>query len=857
MLKSVLSLFLLMALPLLVSGQYVINNFDTVPDTTYWSIYGNEGVNHTYIKLSPETSTVQEGAGALRVEWQNECYDQWGGWIGMIHDHPDSGATYDFSPYTEISIWYYNEVAQSKSGEVEFRIILRDAGPGTDEAEGNYEIWMSHHWILDDGPGWNKITVNLEDVGMMSSDGFWNPGWGQIAEGNGVLDLDQIKGWNLEFSQGNALYQQEDDTVSGVIILDDFKLEGVAPVNLVFFNGKALPSNVNMHVGWSGAVELTDEEDAANQGTGSIKWTTGSEWDGVNFDLSSPKNLLYNWSTDSVQFKIKAPAGLGDLQLVFHDPDEDGAEKDDYPFNAVYILTETSMGGYDGTWKSVKVALKDFDRFVGAWDSDLSAMVPGEFDSTKVAGFSITGNGQGDNWGSTNYTVYLDDIWTGNPVFDFVPPAEVTGVSAAKGDYYNLVFWTDVDGETGETYNVYASEQPITDVHAAGVEVVASGVTEGTESTTHWLNYPLEDHDVTYYYAVECVDASGNVGPAGVSDAVTNTGKGVPTIADYAPANFAADGDFSEWANIMPWTLMPSVNNTAAGEFTDDNDLTATVWLAMDDDYFYIAADVADNSFYYDASLVNTWWTQDAFELFIGLWDQNGKPIHNSTPANSRGAEPDYKLIFLQDRYYNEYKNSHLGVGSDPEFTPEDANYYFEEFGGQDWALEAKIPFDSIAFGDDIRFHPERGMRIMFDLVFHDNDGSGWEGNLTWSDNNHDLAYLDQHEWTHTWIGDTTHTVTAIGDKENPVVSSFSLKQNYPNPFNPVTTIEYSIVKTSKVTLEVYNVIGQKVLQLIDQKQNPGYYKINLNGSSLPSGVYFYKLKAGSFVQTKKMLLVK
>ncbi len=849
--KYVLTMVMLIALPFMLSAQYVINNFDTLPDSNYFDVYGNEGVNHTYLKLSLETNTVHEGTGALRVDWQDECYDQWGGWIGMTHDNPDSGETYDFSPYTNLTLWYYNEVPQSKSGEVEFRIILRDAGPGTDEAAGNYEIWISHHWILDNAPGWNKIDVKMEDVGMMSDEGFWNPGWGQAAEGNGILDLDKIKGWTFEFSQGNALYQQPDDTVSGVIILDDFEATGVAPMNLVFFNGKAVPSNVNMHTGWTGSAEVTQEDDAANQGTGCIKLTGVGAWDGINFDLDHSKNLMNNWQTDSLQLKIKAPAGTGDLVLVFWDTDEDTG-KVDYPFHATYLLTEADMG-YDGTWKSVKVPLRAFNRFAGVWDNDLGQMVMGEFDSTKVAGFGIWSNGQD----LSDKTIYLDDIWTGNPVFDFVPPAQVTGVSAAPGDYYNLVYWTDVEGETGEIYNVYASEKPITDVHDPSVEVVASGVSEGVQNATHEIYYPLKDHDITYYYAVECVDASGNVGPAGVSDAITNTAKGVPTIADHAPANFAADGDFSDWNDIMPWVLMPSTNNIAAGDFTNDDDLTATVWLAMDADYLYVAADVADDVFHYDASLVTTWWTQDAFELYLGLWDQNGKPIHNSTPENSRGAEPDYKLIFLQDRYYNEYKNTHLGKGSEPEFTPSDPNYYFEEFSGQDWALEAKIPLDSIAFGDDLRFHPERGMRIMFDLVFHDNDGSGWEGNLTWSPNNHDLAYLNQHEWTHTWIGDTTHTVTGIEDNNNFMASSYSLKQNYPNPFNPTTTIEYSIAKTSKVQLSLYNVLGQKLMDLVNQRQNPGAYRVDLNASNLPSGVYFYKLKAGSFEQTRKMLLVK
>ncbi len=849
MLKYVLPFILLIFMPVMLSAQFVFHYFDTLPDSDYFSIYGNEGIYHTYVRLSQETSIVHQGSGALRVEWQDECYDQWGGWIGMTHTKPNS-EFFDLTPYTHLSLWYYVVQKASKPGQVEFRVILNDGGPGS--TGGETEQWISHHWILDDDPGWHQLNIQLKDVGQMSSEGFWLPGedWGLFV-GNGILDLDKIVGYTFEFSQSEALYQQPDDSVSGIIILDDFEAQGIAPVNLVFFNGKAIPSNVTMHTGWSGSAVVTMEDDAANQGTGCIKWTGGDAWDGINFDLSGSKNLMYNWSTDSLQLKIKAPTGIGDLVLVFWDTDEDTG-KTDYAFEATYLLKESDMG-YNNTWKQVKIPLKSFDRFAGVWDDDLQQMVDGEFDSTKVAGFGIWSNGQDLN----GKIIFLDDIYTGNPVFDFVPPAQVTGVAAAPGDYYNLVYWTDVDGESGEVYNVYASENPITDVNDPSVEVIAVGITEGIHNAVHQLYYPLKDHAVTYYYAVECVDASGNVGPAGVSDAVTNTGRGVPTIADHAPDNFAADGDFSEWNQIMPWVLMPSTNNIASGDFTDDDDLTATVWLAMDQDYLYVAADVADDAFYYDANLVDTWWTQDAFEFFIGLWDQNGKRVHDTTPESSRGAEPDYKLIFLQDRFYNEYKNSFLGKGSAPEFTPDDDNYYFEDFNGHDWALEAKIPLDSIAFGNDVRFHPQRGMRILFDLVFHDNDGSGWEGDLSWSEKNTDLAYLDQHQWTYTWIGDTTHTVTGLEGKNEVVISSYSLKQNYPNPFNPVTTIEYSLAKSSHVHLTLYNIVGQKIMDLVQAKQNAGTYCIKFNGAHLPSGIYFYKLKAGSFEKIRKMLLVK
>jgi hypothetical protein len=860
--KKYLIIFsIIFMLPFLVQGQQVIQNFDSVPDDSYWNVYGNDDPNSTYLHFSTETSEVHEGTGALRIDWQNQDYDQYGGWIGMTRTTPDSLGLLDFSLYTDLVLWYYNVTPQSVRGSVEFRIVLNDADSET--LPDQPEQWFTHHYILDDNPGWHKITIKMEKVlqqaDAISDDegftkGLWAPGsdWG-LATGNGELDLDQLVGWTLEFSQNGSLFGQAMDSVKGTILIDEMQLEGIAPVNLVFFNGNSNPANVNMHVGWSGAVEITDEE-SYDEGTTSLKWAAGaSAWDAIYFDLAQPRNMTFNWATDSVQFKIKAPAGIGDLSLVFWDVDHDPDAKEDYAFEASYTLAESSMG-YDGTWKQVKIPLRNFNRFAGIWDNDLNASVAGEMDSTEVNGFRIGNMGQ-----VINSDVYFDDVWTGSPEFDWIPPEMVTGVGAAPSDYYNLVYWTNLASETGETYNVYASTSPITDINQSGLEIIASGVEEEITGVAHWLYYPLVDKDVTYYYAVTCSDASGNVGPAGVSTSYTNTGKGVPTISDHAPAGFAADGDLVEWEGVMPWIITPETN-VAAGTVTDDADLTATVYLAMDDDNIYVAADVIDDVFEYDSTdVANNWWNEDAFEFYIGLWDQNGKPIHDKGPSASRGAEPDYKLIFLQDRYYNEYKNTFLGVGGQAEYRPGTENYYFEEYGGKDYTIEARIPLDAIAFDTDALFHPERGMRLMFDLVFHDADGSGWEGNMTWSPNNTDLAYLDQHEWTFTWIGDTTHTVTTGLEDEIDagIPGNFNLSQNYPNPFNPTTTIDYEVAKNSVVKIELYDLLGQKIRELVNQRQAPGKYQVKLDASDLSTGVYFYKMQAGNFVQTHKMLLMK
>jgi hypothetical protein len=85
----------------------------------------------------------------------------------------------------------------------------------------------------------------------------------------------------------------------------------------------------------------------------------------------------------------------------------------------------------------------------------------------------------------------------------------------------------------------------------------------------------------------------------------------------------------------------------------------------------------------------------------------------------------------------------------------------------------------------------------------------------------------------------------------------FSLSQNYPNPFNPMTVISYQLPVGGNVILKIYDILGNDMVTLADEYSPTGKYEVEFNAANLPSGVYFYQLKAGEFIQTKKMLLLK
>ncbi|MBN2414564.1 T9SS type A sorting domain-containing protein [bacterium] len=814
--KVLLTGIFLILVPFIAYGQFVLDTFDSsVADSLY--DLGTEG-GLSKIILRDNTTDFVEGIGSMDMDAVVGEYHQWGSYA-QIYYRVDEDNLMDWSTYDSISVWIKVREAGTVPENLYFRIHIADKPtPDADQEEYIYE----NATILDTETDWVQLRIPLleresdgsvlpNDEGFVLIPDSWNN-----PNNNRMLDRNKILGFNLTVvtSGWDASNNLPADSVK--ISFDEIKLYGARSVPFIFFNGKTLSSSLEGFT-WGAALAVMDDE-GYTAGTNALVYTHGDGWAGAGWNIDPAYNMSSVWTQDSLKFTAKVDDGTPGLRFQM----EDGVDKVGYNWTPID----------DGAWHDYAIALADFSFKDGS----------ASFDTSNVVVFQMMAEGNGV--GGKN--IYFDNLWTGNPSIDVVAPLAPTGVGASAGPYYNLVYWTPVPGESEASYAVYASLNPITDLAAGGVDKIAAGLTsEDSYQATHWLVYPLADTDVTYYYAVTCTDAGGNTGDFGTSaGGTTNTAKGIPTISLNVPANFAADGDLSEWdaSGIMPFVITPETDNV--WESVDDSDdLSATVYMAIDDNNLYVAADVIDDSYSFGAG---NWWDQDAFQIFLGLYNQTGSP-HQSI---RRGTEPDCIMYANENNFVRDYAN--MGAL----WTPADDNYYFSDLGGSDYIVEVKIPLDSVVATGDTRFHPVRGMKVPLDIYFHDNDGGTWEGNLGFSPNAEDTQWSTVEQWFYTWIGDTAG-VTAVEEKYADQPSVFMLSQNYPNPFNPVTHIEYSLPARTHVKLEVFDIMGRKVETLINEVRNAGSYRVEFDGSSLASGIYFYRLKTDSHTFMKKMMLMK
>ncbi len=835
MIPTLLVALVVLAMPVMgqLPGEQTIDNFDG-SDTLY-TVTVEGGASS--LVLTSDAADKAEGTAALKLRAVIDSLNPWGSYVQFDYAAPE-GTYWDWSTSDSLSLWFKVTMAPSRPQYMVFRLhIVDQPNPGDAMEDHIYE----HETFVDATSGWVNLRIPFTsrawDQSVPDTTGFiMAPAGWNLPRNNEKLDADKIvkfvfalvtDGW----APNDGLSKIPRDSME--IAFDGFTRFGFKAVPAVFFNGKALNANVTNAWSWGGASQVVEDNAGPLPKTNAVKWTQAAGWNGIGYDFVPPFNLAGAWQQDSVKFKMKADAGVGNIRIQF----ESGpAGAKDGKRGKVFAPTA------DGQWHDYVFALADMTVMDGATNFDSAAV--------DVLGLMSEGTGV------AGAVVYITDWWTGNPSFDVIAPDAPTAVQVTGGAFQNLVTWTDTPNEADAKYNVFYSETAFTTSDDAGVlDIPLYDLPAGTGSHTHLLRAPNTDQNVSFYYGVSAKDAAGNESPMAVtSSPVTTMAKGVPTISKTAPPNFVADGDLSEWAGMSEFFLSVVSNTAHAAPNTtisDDADLSVKAYVAFDADYLYVAYDVTDDVVSQNAG--NSW-EKDAPDLFIGLYDLRGK----RHKGYAGGATPDYHFRFN----YNEMFDDNGGV---PYLRGADSvDYAFvEKVLTSGYTVEAKISLDSLAAkhrsGTAVRFIPAEGKRLPIDFSINDNDGSSREGILCYSVFNDDNSWQDMWRWTYTWIGNLSSPTSV--EQTSSIARSYELTQNYPNPFNPSTEIRYSLEKAGQVTLRVYDVVGREVATLVNTYQTAGSYTASFNtreiGSQMASGVYFYRLDTGSFVSIKKMILLK
>ncbi|HUI31645.1 MAG TPA: T9SS type A sorting domain-containing protein [Candidatus Acidoferrales bacterium] len=820
-----------------------------------------EGGHSSFVWAQDAVDKPTGFAASLDIKTKIDSLHAWGSFSQLIYRLP-TGHYMDFSSSDTLRLWVKIIKAPLFPQYMSFRIQLVDQDNAGDPLE---TFIYQNDSVLDVVKGWYQLKIPLHEINSQS--GTVAPGdsgfveapynWGGFTWNNHKLDIANIVGWNIVMVTTTTTLTPNPPTGYTNVPLDSIEVKyagfdrtGNRPVPITFFNGLGLPNSESTFT-WGGSTFSLETGNGPVANTNSLHWVTASGWNGAGFNIGplagasagGPFHMSGGWPVDSLKFMYKSDAGADTVRVQFE-------SRLNGTSTVSKVSTKFQPNG-DGQWHQFIYPLRNFVPQDGTTGFNADSVLVLQF---------ICENGAG----VAGKNIYISNIWTGNPPHP-VPPIAPTGIAVVtKSNYSNIISWNDVPGQTGETYNVYFSTSPITNIDSSIVDVAATGVAHGTDSYTHLLLAPLADQSVTYYYAVVCRSSDGLLGtPAVYSAAVTNTAKGIPSISPLwklsSQFNFAADGDISEWKNagIEPFRLYVSDGSgtpVTGSIISSDTVSSGDIYVAMDKTYLYIAGHINTNNIVFNSSQSS--WLNTSTDIFLGFYNWHGMP-HSALEG---GPEPDYHFRFAEDRVIIDNK------GTDSLVTP-GQNYYWGQRLVPDpldgYNFEARISWTDIAHkrnggysGTDSVFAPQVGARIPFDAEINSvsSGNTSRNGQLDYSSLAHGNSYQNVAVWSYTWIGDKM----TLGVKQGgQIPNTYSLLQNYPNPFNPTTTIQYSIMKPGLVTLTVYNVLGQKVVTLVNAIQTAGSHAVILDASKLSTGVYFYRIKSGSFENVKKMLLLK
>lgn len=416
------------------------------------------------------------------------------------------------------------------------------------------------------------------------------------------------------------------------------------------------------------------------------------------------------------------------------------------------------------------------------------------------------------NWGdyiksfstdSIRYYIF-HRILTNPPIWD--GPIGITNIKTSDKSA-TLEWGTLTDPSLPLKFDIYYSTSSSVDTSSA---LELKGVNAVYDRSTNRYSFTVTglDNYTTYYFLVRAVDARGNFEKNFRVMSATPPNKG--------SSQMIIDGSFNDWQGIAPLNAPP---NPAPGYSPDSDADFIDFWATNDTNNLYLSYQVAgsiDASKYY-------------YHIFIDVDDDptNGKTGYVYNDSALIGAE-----YMVENSSFDKYN----GTGG--------ADWSWVAASGMEKAdtagrTELSIPL-SVLFQNDSNSSAA--------LFFQINQASSPYSTM-------DLA--PESYKIQCYVYKIKEGVASLEHQGIGSPSIYSLSQNYPNPFNPTTVISYQLPVSSDVTLKVYDILGREVATLINGKQNAGYRNVAFNAGNLPSGVYFYRLEAGTYSATKKLLLLK
>ena len=516
-----------------------------------------------------------------------------------------------------------------------------------------------------------------------------------------------------------------------------------------------------------------------------------------------------------------------------------------------------------------------------------------EFEWTNVKNFGVmfdTDQGGGP--------IYIDDMYIGTENTDLSaalnPPTAMTGVSFSPNGPMNVISWTH-NPDYG-AYNVYVSESPFgAGKTVDGAALVATVPFNADNfSVEHSFEVPHPSlAPLPLYYAVTSLSLFGveNTDVANSTGQISNdqlptqpfivqlTEEEGNTLFDNLQAGTVSPDGFPEW--LVPFGVNASHSSAGDAPLPDnDDDNSADVWIGYTDfNELFIYAEVKDDVLEFGGENNNgaETWQWDSFEIGWGSYDVReipGGSLIGGSPHQDygRGSEPDYqfRVSLFDDAAGNLVKTSAFFstlTGPDGEGEVQGGGTAGEPLTDDNgntigWKFLSLFPLDGIAIAGDQVFSPPGPNEVTiipFNIALNDADGAGREHQMIWTTkgNAGPNWWNTPAQWMSVAVAG--REASTVSNEEEDLPFEYALDQNYPNPFNPATTISFSLARTEAVKLSIYNVLGQKVATLYDGEQMvAGAHKVAFDARHLASGLYLYRLEAGtSFIQTKQMVLIK